>query len=874
MTHGTASSYGGGTRRSHSHPGTSKSVAGLVALVLVLAAVALVGTTPAQAVSTFSFDAATSTLTVTVDDGITSIRPQVDNGLGGTGEISLQGDASSSGAVVPADVAVLEFLLGDGNDNFEIGTTAATTSFSLAVQGLNTDPDHNFPDDVLIIVRGQAGSDAVTILGTILPPDATLEARGGPGLGDTLRVVGTIESDVVAIGGSSVRIGARGAIEFSSTEGGVTVDTGVSFDAINITPLGTGGAPDDTTPIIVDAGAGLDTVLVVGRVGTAGITVNGGNPSFGDVLLIEDERDAALAGADLVTITNAAITVTGGPLAGGPVNYQRFEELTFRSGFGNDVIDIDSIGPGFDLLNINVGGGAASGDQDIVNVDLDQVESSLRILGAVPEWADIVADPLVGPGDVVNITTAGASAVTIGQEVDSGRVTVTRAGSTASLNLSVINVLNVTSPGPVIVGDTNPQLELNIAANGGPLTAHPEIVFVSSTGAQPASSPLAGGTPVDIFGTNLEVVTGIRFGAVAAAFTLDDEFHLTATAPPGVAVGDMTVFAQAPGAAGTLESLPVRPPDFSVRRSSSVIAPGFDASTTFTYLGGGSSSAPAILGALPDQVTTEGVPIGPLDFSVADATTPAVMISVSATAVDGPASASPLIAVASVPRASGPDGSHELTITPLGTNVGSSIVTISATDTDGNIATRSFEVIVPANGNTQPLAADDFYATAENQDLTVNAAAGVLANDSDAETTAATALLVDDSSLDGTLTAFNADVSALHSRQLTGSRRSGTTSAADQPTGLRLRGPGYRIVDLAAGLGGSLVRVSAAAARECGAGVDGPSIVTSGAKNSRHNEDCSAWPIRRDRLRLVRAVRHRGGCLRVPQPWDGHRHSR
>lgn len=57
----------------------------------------------------------------------------------------------------------------------------------------------------------------------------------------------------------------------------------------------------------------------------------------------------------------------------------------------------------------------------------------------------------------------------------------------------------------------------------------------------PAEGPITGGTPVLIAGTNLIEVTGVKFGSVPAAYTVESETVVKAVAPPGVAPGAVGV---------------------------------------------------------------------------------------------------------------------------------------------------------------------------------------------------------------------------------------------------------------------------------------------------------------------------------------------
>ena len=91
----------------------------------------------------------------------------------------------------------------------------------------------------------------------------------------------------------------------------------------------------------------------------------------------------------------------------------------------------------------------------------------------------------------------------------------------------------------------------------------------------------------------------------------------------------------------------------------------------------------------------------------------------------------------------GSGGSRTLTITPASNQSGTTTITVTVTATNGRTATDTFDLTVGAV-NDAPVANGDAYATNEDTPLTVTAALGVLANDTDADTPPAslTAVLV------------------------------------------------------------------------------------------------------------------------------------
>jgi hypothetical protein len=88
-------------------------------------------------------------------------------------------------------------------------------------------------------------------------------------------------------------------------------------------------------------------------------------------------------------------------------------------------------------------------------------------------------------------------------------------------------------------------------------------------------------------------------------------------------------------------------------------------------------------------------------------------------------------------------GSRNLQITPATNQTGTTTITVTVTATNGRTATDTFDLQVNAV-NDAPVATNDSYQTDEDTPLVVNAASGVLANDTDVDTPHAslTAILV------------------------------------------------------------------------------------------------------------------------------------
>lgn len=155
-----------------------------------------------------------------------------------------------------------------------------------------------------------------------------------------------------------------------------------------------------------------------------------------------------------------------------------------------------------------------------------------------------------------------------------------------------------------------------------------------------------------------------------------------------------------------------------------------------------------VLDDIADTATDEDTPTPAIAFSVSDVETAAGALTLSASS-----SNTSLLPDSNIVLG-GSGANRSITLTPAANQSGSATVTVTLTDAEGAIVTDTFVLTVNAVNDT-PLADNDSYSTAEDTLLSVNAAAGALAGDTDAEAETLTAVLVSGVS-NGSLT-LNAD---------------------------------------------------------------------------------------------------------------------
>jgi len=117
-------------------------------------------------------------------------------------------------------------------------------------------------------------------------------------------------------------------------------------------------------------------------------------------------------------------------------------------------------------------------------------------------------------------------------------------GSTAASACALVSDTELTATSPAESAGT---VDVRVTVNGvvSPVSSADQFTFggaPSVASVAPASGPVAGGTSVTVMGANLSGATGVKFGSVAATFTVVSSTQLTATSPAQAAGGvDVTV---------------------------------------------------------------------------------------------------------------------------------------------------------------------------------------------------------------------------------------------------------------------------------------------------------------------------------------------
>ncbi|MFO0904332.1 MAG: dockerin type I domain-containing protein [Pirellulales bacterium] len=360
----------------------------------------------------------------------------------------------------PANAFVIDGS--NGSDTLNVlGSTAADTidvdGARVAIAGLR---QVNYAGVEALRVLGDAGADVFNVTPSAVP---TFIDGGDPiGAGDVLNLVPAVTNVTLTSGPESdegqLSDGVNAAVSYDRIEGISITGDGTGTATINgtnadndITIIGTAanaftasvdGGPavlfTDMADVVVNALAGDDDVdVTVGLLAINSITINGGDPTASDELLIN-----GTAGGDAVVFTPTSSS--SGSLTGlaTPVTFSTTEHVVYHSNDDqglddvtingtdtNDSFDFDAVSfqgrfrsalsPEFDTRQagrITVTGGAFGAD--VVN-----------LLGSAG------ADTVTSAANAVSILTSGSfSIVTLGAGIDA--LTVSTLADADSINLS------------------------------------------------------------------------------------------------------------------------------------------------------------------------------------------------------------------------------------------------------------------------------------------------------------------------------------------------------------------------------------------------------------------------------------------------------
>ncbi len=151
----------------------------------------------------------------------------------------------------------------------------------------------------------------------------------------------------------------------------------------------------------------------------------------------------------------------------------------------------------------------------------------------------VIPSPEVSGISIGSGPASGGTAVTITGTGFSGAAEV-RFGTNAAPSFSVVNDTTITVTSPPGSGAVSITVKTPARGTSNPSSAQFYYIPVVS-GISPTSGPATGGTSVDITGTGFTSVTGVKFGGNTASYIFVSDTKVTATAPAGSGVADITI---------------------------------------------------------------------------------------------------------------------------------------------------------------------------------------------------------------------------------------------------------------------------------------------------------------------------------------------
>jgi IPT/TIG domain/Right handed beta helix region len=375
------------------------------------------------------------------------------------------------------------------------GTTAATHSSGASIYLVFDQRGYVLPlNNPPVVDIGAYQSTGSTLLPTVasISPNS-----GGTAGGTTVVITGTNFTNATA-----VKFGANNAATF-------TISSDTQITAID--PAGT-GAVDVTVASAAGTSAtsSADQFTYVAPPTVTGLGPNSGPVAGGTSVVI---TGTGFTGASSVFFGNS-------PATGFAVNSPT--QITATSPAGAGVVDVTVAA---------VGGTSTTSSAD-----------QFTYVGAAITGVSPNDGPDAG-GTIVTITGTGftgATAVMFG------------ANNATTFNVDSDTQITATSPAGVGVVDVSVTTPVGGTSADSAADQFTYVAVPTVTGISPTTGPATGGANVIISGTGFTGATTIMFGATNAAnFTVNSATQITATAPAGLGVVDVTVTTPIGGASPT-----------------------------------------------------------------------------------------------------------------------------------------------------------------------------------------------------------------------------------------------------------------------------------------------------------------------------------
>jgi len=352
---------------------------------------------------------------------------------------------------------------------------------------------------------------------------------------------GSVDVTVTTLGGVSVTsvadgytyVAAPSVSAITPASGPAAGDTVVTITGTNLTDatavqFGTTAATfliNSATQITATTPAGAAGIVDVTVTNSGGISATGAADRFTYIAAGTVTTVSSVSPASGATSGGNLVTITGGNLTGATAVK-----------FGTVAATSFSVGSATQITAAVPAGSAGSVDVTVTTPDGTSATSVADGYTYVAAPTVIAITPTAGP-------TTGSTAVTLTGTNLTG-ATMVKFGTVAAASFSVDSATQITAKAPAGAASV---VDVTVTTSGGTsttgvgdrytYTAAPIVNAVS-----PANGAISGGASVTITGSNLTGATSVKFGAMAASFSVDSDAQIIATAPAGASGAvDVTV---------------------------------------------------------------------------------------------------------------------------------------------------------------------------------------------------------------------------------------------------------------------------------------------------------------------------------------------
>jgi hypothetical protein len=485
-------------------------------------------------------------------------------GAGFTGATGVSfGSVAASGFTVNSDSSITATapMEASGTVDITVTTFAGTSSTSSADQFTYNNVTASAPAVTAVSpsTGSTAGGQLVTITGTNFTGTSAVDFGGTAASAFTIVSATTITATAPA--------GSAGTIDITVTTNNGTSATGsadhftyLSTPAPGVTSLGTstGTTAGGTSVAITGTDFTGATAVMFGNVAAASVTVNSATSITAtspaeptgvvDITVTTPSGPSATLSSDQFTYTLASaptissLGTSSGSTAGGTSVAITGTNFTGATGvyFGGVAAASFTVNSSTSITATSPVGYVGTADVRVATyAGMSATNSNDRFSYTA------ASTPAVSSLSTSSGTTAGGTSVTITGTSFTGATGV-MFGNVAAASFTVNSSTSITAISPPEPAGTVDIQVTTTAGTSAPVSADHFTVSaasaptVSSLGT--SSGMTAGGTSVNITGTNFTGATEVDFGTIAAAFTVNSSTSITATAPPQAAgTVDVTV---------------------------------------------------------------------------------------------------------------------------------------------------------------------------------------------------------------------------------------------------------------------------------------------------------------------------------------------